>query len=162
MATSQNRIAGKTVIVTGASRGIGEAIAIGLSDMGVRLALIDVATDAVEAVARSIRSTGGDAVAITADLSDPDAIPDAVGRIRAEMGPVSGLVNKAGILQLKELADTTVADFDLTIAINLRAPNWSRRSRQTCARRAGDGWSRSHLRPERLVARMADAVSATT
>lgn len=110
------------VIVTGAAGGIGYAIAQTLAETWPRIALLDLNADAVEARAAELRAGGADARAYSIDLSDADAIAPTMDRVRGDFGPIEGLVNNAGILQLKTLASTTASDFDLTIAINLRAP----------------------------------------
>jgi NAD(P)-dependent dehydrogenase (short-subunit alcohol dehydrogenase family) len=106
-------------IVTGAAGGIGFAICERLAMDGHRLALFDVDDDRTTAAAERL---GGDARAYRVDLADGMAIAAAVEAVRAGQGPISGLVNNAGIIQLKPLAETTIGDFDLTLAINLRAP----------------------------------------
>lgn len=122
MEQTRDTIAGKAIIVTGAARGIGQAIGDRLAAMGARLALFDIDADAIRANAGRIADRGGAAVAVPVDLSDADAIVGAVAQARRQLGSIGGLVNNAGIIQLKSLADTTADDFDLTIAINLRAP----------------------------------------
>lgn len=106
-------------IVTGAAGGIGLAICQRLAEDGYRLALFDVDEAKTEAVAAEL---GGAAQPYRVDLASPEAITAAVDAVRARQGPIGGLVNNAGIIQLKTLAAMTVGDFDLTMAINLRAP----------------------------------------
>jgi len=106
-------------IVTGAAGGIGLAICERLHRDGHRLALFDVDEARTAAAAAAL---GDAARAYRVDLADADAIAAAVAAVRAAQGPIAGLVNNAGIIQLKTLADTSARDFDLTMAINLRAP----------------------------------------
>ncbi len=122
MANDHSAIAGKAVIVTGAAGGIGLAICEALAAIGARIALFDIDHAALDKAAEKLRATGATAHPVRVDLSDADAILPAIGAARKTLGPIAGLVNNAGILQLKTLADTGVKDFDLTIAINLRAP----------------------------------------
>jgi NAD(P)-dependent dehydrogenase (short-subunit alcohol dehydrogenase family) len=114
--TPAGRLVGRTAIVTGASRGIGAAIAAALHAEGARLALLDVSVD-VKAVADTL-----DAAAVQVDLSDPPATIDAMHRALAALGGMADvLVNNAGILRMAPLLEITVADWDLTFAVNTRA-----------------------------------------
>jgi NAD(P)-dependent dehydrogenase (short-subunit alcohol dehydrogenase family) len=122
MANDHSAIAGKAVIVTGAAGGIGLAICETLAAIGAKIALIDIDQAALDKAAEKLRAAGATAHPVRVDLSDATAIVAAVDAARQALGPIAGLVNNAGILQLKTLADTGVKDFDLTIAINLRAP----------------------------------------
>lgn len=102
----------RNAVVTGASQGLGEAIARRLAADGWRVFNLDRAAP-----------SNADAPAswIETDLSDPAAIATAFEMIRAE-GPVTGLVNNAGMGIMTSLEDTTVEDFETQIGINLRAP----------------------------------------
>lgn len=122
MANDHSAIAGKAVIVTGAAGGIGYAICEALAAIGAKIALFDIDQAALDKAAEKLRATGATAHPVRVDLSDANAIVPAIDDARKALGPIAGLVNNAGILQLKTLADTGVKDFDLTIAINLRAP----------------------------------------
>lgn len=86
----------KTALVLGAGGGLGRAIARSLSAEGVRVALGDIDTDAVEETARILRTEGGTPLALTWDLGDLSAIATNVERIEAELGPVDILVNNTG------------------------------------------------------------------
>lgn len=101
----------RTAVVTGASRGIGAAIAHGLSAGGWQVYNFDVIAPAAET----------DAAWIETDLADEAAIRSAFARVLAD-GPVTGLVNNAGVPGDELLEDTTPAAFDRTVAVNLRAP----------------------------------------
>jgi len=85
-------------IVTGGSRGIGRAIARALAARGTAIC-INYATRAVEAEAAAgeIAATGGRVIAVQADVADADAVARMVSRTEAELGPVSILVNNAGV-----------------------------------------------------------------
>lgn len=137
---------GLKAVVTGASRGIGAAIARRLIDDGWQVFNLDIAAPTV--------STG--ATWIETDLADEASIGDGFAKILAE-GPVTGLVNNAGIPGNDALQDTTLAAFDRTIAINMRAP-------MICAQSVLDGMkaqgfgrivnmsSRAHLGKEKGTA----------
>ncbi|MBN3824509.1 SDR family oxidoreductase [Burkholderia sp. Ac-20384] len=108
-------------IVTGASRGIGAAIARRLVDDGLAV-VINYAGKASEAeeLARDLAGEGGLAVAVQADVSDPAAVARLFDVAEATFGGVDVLVNNAGIMKLAPLADSDDALFDTQIAINLK------------------------------------------
>jgi 3-oxoacyl-[acyl-carrier protein] reductase len=113
-----NRVA----LVTGASRGIGRAVAIALADIGADVAVNyrERAADA-QAVADAIRGTGRRSLAIGADVSDRVEVAQMLHTIVAELGPVDVLVNNAGTAIIRGVDDLTEAEFDLTLAVNLKS-----------------------------------------
>ncbi|MET0596512.1 MAG: SDR family oxidoreductase [Mesorhizobium sp.] len=117
MAAPARRVA----IVTGASRGIGAAVAERLARDGLAV-IVDYsgsAAAAADVVAR-IEAAGGTARAVKADIADPAAVAALFEAAEAAFGGVDVLVNNAGVMQLKPLADTDDALFDRTVAINLK------------------------------------------
>lgn len=127
----------KVAIVTGASRGIGAAIAERLARDGFAVAVnfAGRAADADRVVAR-IEAAGGHAIAVQADVSDPAAVVRLFDAVEAAFGGVDALVNNAGIMKLASLADSDDALFDDQIAINLRGTFHTLRQ---AARRLRDG-----------------------
>lgn len=115
-------LAKRVALVTGGSRGIGTAIAVSLADAGAAVAVNyrEKAAEA-EAVAGAIKSKGGRAIAVQADVSRLDEVSRLVATIERELGPIDMLVNNAGVGLVRSLDTLTEADFDLTIAVNLKS-----------------------------------------
>ena len=114
-------LAGRRALVTGASRGIGRAIAIAFSRAGARVAINHLGDAARAAeVAREIADLGGEALVVEADVGDEAAVDRMFDAISAGLGRIDILVNNAGILLEKGLIETTAAEFDRVIATNLR------------------------------------------
>ncbi len=111
----------KVAIVTGASRGIGAAIAERLARDGFTV-VINYAGNAAlaEALAAKIEAAGGHALTAQADVSDAAAVRRMFDAAETAFGGVDVLVNNAGVMALSPLANTTDADFDKLIAINLK------------------------------------------
>jgi 3-oxoacyl-[acyl-carrier protein] reductase len=109
---------GRVALVIGASRGIGRAIALALAEQGAAVAVnFQTRAEDAEAVAGQIRSAGGKAIAIRADVSVSAQVADMAERVAAELGPVDVLVNNAGIA----ITGVREQDFDLGIAVNLKS-----------------------------------------
>ena len=115
-------LSGRVALVTGASRGIGRAIALALAEAGAAVA-VNYRTRAADALAvvADIQALGRRAVAVGADVSDGSAVADMVSRVTTELGAVDVLVNNAGIAIIRGIDDLTEADFDTTIAVNLKS-----------------------------------------
>jgi len=111
----------KVAIVTGASRGIGAAVAERLAGDGFTV-VINYSGDAksAEALARKIEGKGGRALTAKADVSDPNAVRGMFDAAEAAFGGVDVLVNNAGIMKLAKIADSDDALFDQQIAVNLK------------------------------------------
>jgi 3-oxoacyl-[acyl-carrier protein] reductase len=109
---------GRVALVTGASRGIGRAIALALAERGAAVAVNfrNRAEEAHSAVGQ-IRSAGGQAIAARADVSICAQVNEMATRVAGELGPVDVLVNNAGIA----ISGVREEDFDLGIAVNLKS-----------------------------------------
>lgn len=113
---------GKRALVTGGSRGIGEAIVKRLAREGADVALTyHSKPDAASAVAEASQAYGVKSVAIAAENSDANAVAAAVERTVDEFGGIDILVNNAGIAVIAPLSEFSLGDFDRTFAINVRA-----------------------------------------
>ncbi|MFA4785283.1 SDR family NAD(P)-dependent oxidoreductase, partial [Xanthomonas perforans] len=115
--TQQHTVA----VITGASRGIGAAIAQRLAGDGFAVVLNYAGhADEADQLVRSIEAAGGRAISVQADVSDPVAVERLFAAAETAFGGVDVLVNNAGIMQLATLADSDDALFDKHIAINLK------------------------------------------
>jgi 3-oxoacyl-[acyl-carrier protein] reductase len=130
----------RTAIVTGAARGLGRAIALRLAADGNDVAVVDLDAAGAESVAAEIRGMGRSALAVTADVSNEQQVVDAVGRIAAELGAPTILVNNAGILRDNLLFKMTVEDWDLVMGVHLRGAFLF--SREAQKHMVGAGWGR--------------------
>jgi 3-oxoacyl-[acyl-carrier protein] reductase len=122
MAAQAVKLTGKVALVTGGSRGIGRAIAVSLAEAGAAVA-VNYRERAKEAasVVEAITKSGGRAIAVAADVSQSKAVADMAATVGRELGPVDVLVNNAGVGLVRSVDDLTEADFDLTIAVNLKS-----------------------------------------
>jgi 3-oxoacyl-[acyl-carrier protein] reductase len=111
----------KTAIVTGASRGIGSAVAERLAQDGLAVVVNYAGSEAeATALARKIKTAGGRAIIVQADISKPAEVVRLFDAAEKEFGGVDVLVNNAGIMALSSIATTDDALFDRTIAVNLK------------------------------------------
>lgn len=115
-------LASRTALVTGASRGIGKAIAIALAEAGANIAVNyhERRSEAEETV-KAIEALGRKATALQADVSGAKAVADLVRQTEAALGPIDILVNNAGIAVTRGIDELTEEDFDFTIATNLKS-----------------------------------------
>ena len=108
--------------MTGASRGIGAAIAVALAKSGVDVALnYRSSTEAAEQVAAEIRALGRRVLTIPADIAKTAAVRDMVQRVQEELGTISILVNNAAVARQRQFDQLTEADWDEAISINLKS-----------------------------------------
>jgi len=109
----------KTVIVTGGGGGIGRATCRRFGEAGSRVAVFDINLDSAEKTAADITQAGGVAQAFRCDITDHEGVKAAVAAAEAALGPISILVNNAGWDIFRLFKDTTPADWQKLIAINL-------------------------------------------
>ncbi len=113
---------GKRALVTGGSRGIGAAIVKRLAQEGAHVALTySSSPDKATEVVKTAQALGVSSLAIQADNSDAAAIVAAVERVVAEWGGIDIVVNNAGVALIAPVSELTLADFDRTFAVNVRA-----------------------------------------
>src|SRR5690242_1198461 len=113
-------LAGRTALVTGASRGLGRAIALRLARDGASLAInYSQREERAESLASEIRSCGGTAMTCRADVANSQQVKAMVERISADLGPVDILVNNAAIFHHADLADYDRAQYEELQRVNV-------------------------------------------
>lgn len=112
----------RTAVVTGAGSGLGTAIARRLAAEGAHVGVTDVNADSAISVATAITEAGGSAVAVTIDVADQASINAGMDEVRAAFGPITILINNAGISPYGRFLDIDGDTFDRVMAINLRGP----------------------------------------
>lgn len=152
-------LSGKVALVTGAARGIGRAIALGLAGAGADVAVADAHPGRFEgeryyrlkrrvsgpdedvSTADTIAATGRRAIEVEVDVADPDAVAGAAARCRAELGEIDVLVNNAGIVNnIALIADMTPEAWDHEVRVNLTGMFHT--VRVVVPRMAERGWGR--------------------
>lgn len=113
---------GKVALVTGASRGIGAAIAMALARQGTLVGLLARNEQQLDRVASDIVSAGGKAFPIVGDLGDPEQVIARVREFQADTGPITLLVNNAGITRDQLLLGLKPDDWEAVIRVNLTGP----------------------------------------
>ena len=114
------RFEGRVSIVTGASQGIGEAIALDLAAEGATVILVDVQQEKLEAVARAITGAGGRADVHVADVTDAARAQQVADAVAAAHGRIDHLINNAGITRDGLLMRMREEDWDLVLRVNLK------------------------------------------
>ncbi|MEU6200769.1 SDR family NAD(P)-dependent oxidoreductase [Streptomyces sp. NPDC047061] len=113
---------GRVAVVTGGARGIGRAVAIVLASRGAAVAVWDLNAEGAERTVAEIHEAGGRAIAVGGDAADAAAVAASAARTREELGPVSILVNNAGITGYVPFTDIGEATWDRMIGVNLKGP----------------------------------------
>jgi 3-oxoacyl-[acyl-carrier protein] reductase len=114
-------LAGAVAVVTGATQGIGRAIAFDLGGAGARVAICARTESDVRATLGELCASGFDAVGMACDVSDPAAVTAFAAFVTAQRGPPKVLVNNAGIGRFAPLEELSLEDWDRTFAVNVRS-----------------------------------------
>ena len=112
----------KVAVITGAGRNIGEAIAHRLAREGAKIAVVDLDGARAEKVANDIKAAGGEAIGLTANVADEDAVKGLVADTVAALGSIDILVNNVAISDNKHILEITKEEWDRVIAVTLGAP----------------------------------------
>jgi 3-oxoacyl-[acyl-carrier protein] reductase len=112
----------KVAVITGAGRNIGEAIAHRLAQEGAKIAVVDLEGARAEKVADDIKAAGGEAIGLTANVADEDAVKGLVADTVAALGSIDILVNNVAISDNKHILEITKEEWDRVIAVTLGAP----------------------------------------
>ena len=108
----------ETVVITGASAGVGRATVRRFARDGARIALLARGRDRLEAAAREVEAAGGRALVLPTDVADPDAVEDAAARTEAELGPIDIWINNAMTSVFAEATDVSPAEFRRVTEVN--------------------------------------------
>lgn len=122
MSAADTKLAGRVALVTGASSGIGRATALRLARSGAALGLTGRRPGPLEAVREEVLAAGGRAVAIAGDVRDADHVRTAVDETVSAWGSLDVLVNNAGVIGSGLLVDTSEAEWDRLLDIDLKGP----------------------------------------
>jgi NAD(P)-dependent dehydrogenase (short-subunit alcohol dehydrogenase family) len=132
-------LSGRAALITGAARGIGRATAALFADQGARVLIADVNADAGRSTADEIRSNGGEAWFQEADVSSSSDVDRLVAKAVDAMGGLDVVVNNAGMMRAALVADFEEADWDRTMAVNVRSIFLTTRAALPHLRRSGRG-----------------------
>lgn len=116
---SDKKLAGKTAVITGASKGLGKAMAIALGKAGARLALVSRNADQLQACAKELRNSGAESEVFPADVTDEAQVSRLEKSISGRFGKIQILINNAGMNLRKPLTDFTLAEWRQVVDTNL-------------------------------------------
>jgi 2-hydroxycyclohexanecarboxyl-CoA dehydrogenase len=119
---AKRNLNGRVAVITGAGSGMGRSMALRLAEDEAAIAVWDINGEGATETVRLVREAGGTAIAITADCSDPAAIKAAAAQTRVELGPVTILINNAGIAPFDDFLSIDPALLEKVIKINLIGP----------------------------------------
>jgi NAD(P)-dependent dehydrogenase (short-subunit alcohol dehydrogenase family) len=115
-------LAGRTVLITGGSRGLGLVMARRFAAAGARVAITARHADDLERAVLDLSERGATALAVAADVTDPDQVADLLEAVRARFGPVDVLVNNAGVIEVGPFETMDVADVAASLDVHVYAP----------------------------------------
>lgn len=118
---SAGRLAGKTAVITGGAAGMGRATSLAFAREGARIAILDIQAEAGEEVVQLIRDNGGTAEFMQTDVANAAQVESAFDQVIETLGPYNVLFNHAGTITVKPLHESTEADYDRLMDINVRS-----------------------------------------
>jgi 3-oxoacyl-[acyl-carrier protein] reductase len=119
--SSVEQLHGATALVTGGGKGIGRAIALRLADLGARVAICGREQGALDETRAALRKNGASAEAIVADITQPTAVDKLISAVETALGPISILVNNAGVATFAPFQEQSDADWDTMLDTNLKS-----------------------------------------
>jgi NAD(P)-dependent dehydrogenase (short-subunit alcohol dehydrogenase family) len=122
MTAAANDLEGAVAIVTGGGTGIGRAAAVALAGLGATVVVAGRRPEPLEEAAHRVEAVGGTALAVTCDLSRPQAAGELVAKTVAELGRIDAIVNNAGTCRSHPLEEWGQAEFDEHLFVNIRSP----------------------------------------
>jgi NAD(P)-dependent dehydrogenase (short-subunit alcohol dehydrogenase family) len=131
------RLAGKVALITGGGTGIGRACAIQFALEGAKVAVAGRRTDVLSATTRQIRDAGGDAIEVQLDVTRADQVERIFQEILDHFGKVNVVVNNAGVMHIGNAEQTSEADWDRLMSINLKGTFLVSRAALPRLRKAG-------------------------
>jgi len=113
-------LANRVALVTGGGQGIGRAVALRFAGEGAKVVVIDIVAESARAVADEIKAAGGEAMAVTCDVTRRDQVDALVGQVLDAYGQIDILCNNAGITRDARLVKMTEDEFDSVVDVNLK------------------------------------------
>ena len=117
----QFKLTGKSVIITGGSKGLGRAMALGLAEAGARVAVVSRSKNLIEETAQEIIRAGGEAMAVPADVRSEHDVEKMVEIVAGQYGGIDILVNNAGIAPMNRAVDITMDEWDDVMDTNVKS-----------------------------------------
>ena len=133
------RLEGKRIVVTGSSRGLGRAFAIGCASEGAHVVINGTNADALREVESTISAAGGNVLAIQGSVAEESVCQSLVEGCVSEYGGIDVMVNNAGIVRDKTVMKMSVEEWDAVMAVNLRGPFSCTKHAALAMREAGGG-----------------------
>jgi len=118
---TDKQFAGKVVFVTGATSGIGKACVLAFTGAGAKVAIVGRNQNALRSLAQEIETSGGEALALAADLSADSEAAELVPKVKDHFGGIDVLVNAAGHISSGTIETTSIGDWDKMMNVNVRA-----------------------------------------
>jgi NAD(P)-dependent dehydrogenase (short-subunit alcohol dehydrogenase family) len=118
---AEKKLQDRVAVITGASKGLGKAMALALADAGARVAIVARGEEQLRAVAEEIRANGGEAEAFKADVADEGSVAALERAVSSRVGKVQILVNNAGVNVRKSITDFSLDEWNYVIGTNMTA-----------------------------------------